>query len=154
MNLAQLNIARLRFPLDGPELKDFVDGLPEINALGDNSPGFVWRLTDEGGADATALRPFEDQDDILINMSVWETLESLRDFVYHTKHLEYTRRRREWFDHNGLQAYLVLWWVPAGHIPTVAEGRERLDHLIKHGPTWEAFTFRDPFPAEWPNDHG
>jgi Domain of unknown function (DUF3291) len=144
MSLAQLNIARLRFPLDGPELKDFVDGLPEINALGDSSPGFVWRLTDEGGADATALRPFEDRDDILINMSVWESLESLRDFIYHTKHLEYMRRRREWFDHNGLEAYAVLWWVPQGHIPTLAEGKERLEHLIKHGPTPEAFTFRDP----------
>lgn len=144
MNLAQLNIARVRFPLDGPELKDFVDGLPEINALGDNSPGFVWRLTDDGGADATALRPYAGQDDILINMSVWVSLEALRDFVYHTKHLEYMRRRREWFDHAGLEAYLVLWWVPEGHLPTVAEGKERLEHLVKHGPSPRAFTFRDP----------
>jgi len=147
MNLAQLNIARLRFALDGPELKDFVDGLPEINALGDSSPGFIWRLIDEGGADATALRPFEDRDDILINMSVWESLESLRDFIYHTKHLEYMRRRREWFDHCGLEAYVVLWWVPEGHIPTVAEGKERLEHLMKHGPTPGAFTMRNPYPA-------
>jgi len=144
VNLAQLNIARLRFPLDGPELKDFVDGLPEINALGDASPGFVWRLTDGGGADATALRPYEGEDDILINMSVWESLDSFRDFIYHSKHLEYMRRRREWFDHSGLEAYLVLWWVPEGHIPTVAEGKERLEYLIKHGPTREAFTLRDP----------
>lgn len=144
MNLAQLNIARVRFPLDGPELKDFVDGLPEINGLADDSPGFVWRLTDDGGADATGLRPFAGQDDILINISVWESLESLRDFVYHTKHLEFMRRRREWFDHRGLEAYLVLWWVPEGHIPTVAEAKERLEYLIKHGPTTEAFTLRDP----------
>lgn len=145
MNLAQLNIARLRYPLDAPELKDFVDGLPEINALGDASPGFVWRLTDDGGADATALRPFEGRDDILVNMSVWESLESLRDFIYHTKHMEYMRRRREWFDRHGLEAHLVLWWVPKGHVPTVAEAKERLEHLIKHGPSPEAFTFREPF---------
>lgn len=147
MNLAQLNIARIRFPLDGPELKDFVDGLPEINAMADASPGFRWRLTDGGGADATALRPFEGEDDILINMSVWESLESLRDFIYHTRHLDYMRRRREWFDHNGLEAYLVLWWVPEGHVPTVAEGKQRLEHLVKHGPTAEAFSLRESFPA-------
>jgi hypothetical protein len=147
VNLAQLNIGRVRFPLDGPELKDFVDGLPEVNALADSSPGFVWRLTDGGGADATALRPYEGEDDIMINMSVWESLESLRDFAYFTRHLEYMRRRREWFDHCGLEAYLVLWWVPKGHIPTVAEGKERLEHLVKHGPTPHAFTFRDSFPA-------
>jgi Domain of unknown function (DUF3291) len=144
MNLAQLNIARLRYPLESPEMKDFVDALPEINGLGDASPGFVWRLTDEGGGDATSLRYFGE--DVIVNLTVWESVQSLRDFIYHTRHLEYMRRRREWFDHEGLTAYLVLWWIPLGHKPTLEEAKERMEHLVKHGPTAEAFTFRQPFP--------
>jgi Domain of unknown function (DUF3291) len=144
MNLAQLNIARLRYPLESPEMKDFVDALPEINGLGDASPGFVWRLTDEGGGDATSLRYFGE--DVIVNLTVWESVQSLRDFIYHTRHLEYMRRRREWFDHEGLPAYLVLWWIPLGHKPTLEEAKERMEHLVKHGPTAEAFTFRQPFP--------
>lgn len=143
MNLAQLNIARLRFPLDGPELKDFVDALPRINALGDNSPGFVWRLFDESGDATGVANPFGDR--VIINLTLWESVEALRGYIYHTEHLDFMRRRREWFDHTGIPEHLVLWWVPAGHTPTVDEAAQRLAHLEKHGPSPHAFTFRQPF---------
>lgn len=145
MHLAQINIARLRFPLDSPQLKDFVDALPEINALAEKSPGYVWRLVDDEGADATSFRPFGG--DVIVNLTVWESVEALRGYIYHTPHLEYMRRRREWFDHAGAEPYLALWWIPEGHIPTLDEARQRLDHLAAHGPTPHAFTFRKPFPS-------
>lgn len=142
MNLAQLNIARLRFPLDSPELKDFVEALPEINGLAEASPGYVWRLQDDSG-DATHIEnPFGDG--VIINLTVWESVEALRDFIYRTHHLEYMRRRREWFDHEGLPEYLVLWRVPEGHIPTIEEAADRLEHSVKHGASEHAFTFREP----------
>ncbi len=145
MNLAQLNIARLRFALDGPELKDFVDALPEINGLGDASPGFVWRLQDDSGDATGVANPFGDG--VIINLTVWESVEALRDYIYRSPHLDYMRRRREWFDHDGLPEHLVLWWVPEGHTPTVDEAAERLAHLEKNGSTEYAFTLREPFAA-------
>lgn len=142
--LAQVNVARLRAPLDAPELADFVAGLDPVNALADAAPGFVWRLqTDEG--DATSIRAFDD-DMIIVNMSVWDSLEALRDFVYRSDHRTFLARRREWFER--MDAPIVaLWWVPAGHRPTVTEAKERLDALDRLGPTPEAFTFRTLFPA-------
>ena len=144
--LAQLNIARHLHPLDSAGMKDFMDALPKINKLGDDSPGFVWRLFDESG-DATGIgNPFGE--DVIINLTVWESVESLRAFIYQTEHLDYMRRRREWFTHEGLKGgYAVLWWIPAGHIPTVDEAAERLAHLDEHGSTPHAFTFREPHPA-------
>jgi hypothetical protein len=145
-HLAQLNIARLRAPIDSPELADFVAGLPEINGLAERSPGYVWRLQDESG-NATALRPFEP--DVMVNLTVWESLDSLRGYVYRSAHLEQMRRRREWFlPFDG--PYLVLWWIPAGTVPTVAQAGERLDLLRRNGPSPEAFTFREPYPAPGP----
>jgi hypothetical protein len=144
-HLAQINIGRPRAPLDDPSMAGFVDGLVELNALADRSPGFVWRLVDDDGQDATALRPFGD--DIMVNMSVWESVEALRDYVYRSPHLDSLRRRTEWFHHEGLDAYQVLWWVPAGHRPTVVEAGDRLARLVDQGPGPEAFTFRRPFPA-------
>ena len=142
-HLAQLNIARLRAPIDSPELADFVAQLTEINALGERSPGYVWRLQDDSG-DATALRPFEP--DIIVNLTVWESVESLRAFVYRTAHLEPMRRRRDWFV--PLNApHLVLWWIPAGEIPTITEAATRLTQLRDNGPSPEAFTLREPHPA-------
>jgi hypothetical protein len=143
--LAQINIARPRFPLDHPGIADFMAGLTEINALADAAPGFVWRLVDDSGNDATSLRPYGQ--DVMVNMSVWVSLEALRDYLYRTAHLDYLRRRREWFTHDDVGEYLALWWVPAGHLPTVDEARERLDHLAAHGPGRYAFTLRQPFPA-------
>jgi hypothetical protein len=123
-------------------MADFVAQLDEINALAERSPGFVWRLTGEGN-DATSLRPFDD-DFIIVNMSVWETLEDLRGYVYKSAHTAVMRRRREWFEQFE-SVYVALWWVEAGHLPTVGEAKQRLLHLEAHGPTAEAFTFKQPF---------
>ncbi len=130
-------------------MADFVALLEPVNALADESPGFVWRLqTDEG--DATAIRAFED-DRILVNASVWESIEALWRFVYDGRHLEVMRRRREWFTRLA-EAHLVLWWVPAGAIPTLADMRDRVEHLRAHGPTPYAFTFKCHFPPPSASD--
>jgi hypothetical protein len=142
-HLAQLNVARMLAPLDSPPMADFVAALEPINALGDGSPGFVWRLqTDDG--DATAYRVLGD-DMMIVNLTVWESVEALADFAYRSNHKDVMRRRREWFEKMD-EAYLALWWVPAGHIPTIKEAEERLLHLRAHGPTAHAFTFREQFP--------
>jgi heme-degrading monooxygenase HmoA len=142
--LAQLNIGRIVAPLDSPELSGFVARLEEINALADAAPGFVWRFqTDDG--DATALRPFDD-DQMLVNFSVWESTEALHAFVYRSLHVEVMRKRRQWFERMD-QPFTVLWWVRAGHRPSVEEAIERLEHLRRHGPTPRAFTFQERFPA-------
>jgi hypothetical protein len=142
-HLAQVNIALPREPLDSDLLGDFVAQLDAVNAVADASAGFVWRMqTDEG--DATDVRGFGD-DRLIINMSVWESLEALRAFVYSQRaHLDVMRRRREWFER--LPVYVVLWWVAAGHVPTVAEAEERLALLRAAGPSGDAFTFREHFP--------
>lgn len=140
-HLAQLNSARTRYPLDSPEMAEFMAALDPINALADGAPGFVWRYIEEGTNNATALRPVDGEHDVLINMSVWESREQLYDYVYKSAHLDYLRRRREWFmsvaalDH-------VMWWIPAGTLPTVEEGLRRLNLVRTNGPTPEAFTFR------------
>jgi hypothetical protein len=144
-HLALLNVGRLRAPIDAPQIKDFMDGLDPINALAEQSPGFVWRYTSPGSNNATATRPFAD-DDILINLAVWQTREQLWEFVYRSQHLDYLIRRREWFEHMS-EPFLVLWWIPAGHTPTLEEAKQRLDKLRRDGPSPEAFTFRQPFEA-------
>jgi len=142
--LAQINIARLIAPLDDPRIAGFVAELDPVNALADRSPGFVWRLQSESG-NATDLA-YDDDPFIIVNMSVWESPEALRDFVYRSSHMDVFRRRREWFMKMELPHY-CLWWVPAGHTPTVAEGRERLEHYQRHGSTPRSFWFSQPFPA-------
>lgn len=142
-HLAQVNVALLREPLDSPLLADFVAALDPINALADASPGFVWRLQTEDG-NATAIRPYDDERWI-VNLSTWESLEALADFVYRSAHTAVMRERRKWF-HHLQQAYTALWWVPAGQRPTVGEAEERLRRLQAHGPSPDAFTFREPFP--------
>lgn len=149
-HLAQLNIARMRAPLDDPLMADFMAALPEINARADAAPGFVWRLRDEGTADATGLRPYGP--DVLVNLSLWTSVEALREFAHRGPHLEPLRRRREWFTHEGLAAYAVLWWVPAGHVPTTGEAAARLELLRTHGPGPRAFTLRQPYPAPDPTE--
>jgi hypothetical protein len=145
-HLAQVNIGHIVGPIDGPELAGFVAELPGVNALADGSPGFVWRMVDDGGADATALRPDDSDDLLLVNCSVWESVEALRDFVYRSDHLRVLSRRREWFTRM-TEAHQALWWVPVGHRPTVAEAMERIALLREHGSGPDAFTFRDPHPA-------
>ena len=143
-HLAQVNIGRLRAPLEDPIMEGFRSQLDPINALADRSPGFVWRLQTEDG-NATAIRPFDDDDRMAINMSVWESLEALQQYVYRSAHVGPLRDRKQWFE--PLEGpILALWWITAGHIPTVAEAKARLELLKERGPSAEAFTFRSPFP--------
>jgi Domain of unknown function (DUF3291) len=142
--LAQLNIGIIRGPMDSPVMAQFAANLERINALADAAPGFVWRLQTEDG-DATAIRPFQNENQLL-NMSVWRDAETLRQFVYHSGHVEIMRRRREWFERMS-ELYVVLWWVPRGHRPEVAEAIGRLEALRRKGPHREAFTFGQLFPA-------
>jgi len=141
--LAQLNIARMKAPLESPSMADFVANLDRINALAERSPGYVWRLQTEEG-DATALRPLGD--DILINISVWKDVESLNRYAYGSEHVAVMRRRKEWFERMQ-EAYLVLWWVPRGHRPSIPEAIGKLELLRAKGPSPDAFTFRRAFLA-------
>lgn len=143
MKLAQLNIAKARYPLDSLELKDFVDNLDSINRLAERSDGFIWRLKDDSG-DATSIKAFSDPD-MLVNMSVWESVEALKDFMFRTHHRDFMRRKSEWFYPLAEDTY-VLWWVPDGYIPTVEEAKSRLLYLRQHADSPHAFTFRRPFP--------
>src|SRR5215831_7822404 len=141
--LAQLNIGVIRGPMDSPVMAEFAANLERINAVADSAPGFVWRLqTDDGNA--TSIRAFDDEN-LLLNMSVWRDVESLTAFVYRTAHSDFLRRRREWFERMK-EAYMVLWWVPGGHRPTIDEAVSRLEMLRRTGPTVQAFTFRNAFP--------
>ncbi|MGW1670671.1 DUF3291 domain-containing protein [Streptomyces sp. NPDC002324] len=142
--LAQVNIARLKAPLDSPLLKDFVDGLDPVNAVADSFAGFVWRLQSDSG-NATDV-PVLGDEWLIINMSVWRDTDALTAFMYQGQHRELLSRRREFFERVA-EAMATLWWVPAGHRPTVAEAEERLLHLRAHGPTPYAFTLRTSFPA-------
>jgi hypothetical protein len=141
-HLAQVNIGILRAPLDAPEMAEFKNGLEIINALAESSEGFIWRLVDEDGADATALRPFGD--DRLINMSLWHSLEALRGFVYKSNHRNFLAKRAQWFVPMQT-SFMALWWVPAGHVPTLDEAKLKLELLEAHGPTQGAFTFAKSF---------
>jgi len=143
MYLAELNIAHLVAPLDSPELTDFVAQLDEINDLADNSPGFVWRLQDDSGG-ATAFRPFGP--DVIVNLSVWESAETLRDYTYRSAHLPVLQRRREWFVRS-TRPHFVCWWIDRSERPTLAQAARRLAHLEEHGPTPRAFTLRNQFPV-------
>lgn len=140
-HLAQLNLAKMKYPIDSNEMADFVARLEDVNALADHSPGFVWRLQTEDG-DATSLDYFGP--DMLINMSVWEDVDSLHHYVYRTAHTEVMARRHEWFERME-QAYLVLWWVPAGTTPSLEEADERLEDLRANGPSQRAFTPKQRF---------
>jgi hypothetical protein len=144
-HLAQVNIARARGAPDDPVMAEFMRRLPEINGLADRSPGFVWRLQTEDG-DATAVRPYADER-ILINLSVWTDLVALRSYVFRSDHAAVMKRRREWFERFD-RVYLALWWVRAGHHPSVNEAVERLAYLESHGPSPHAFGFAQPYDCE------
>ena len=143
-HLAQLNIARFKLPLDDPAMAGFVEALDPLNAIADAAPGFVWRLQTEEG-NATSIHAFED-DLMLVNMSVWESIEALAGYVYGRDHVAVMRRRREWAERMA-EAYVVLWWIPAGSIPAIDEAKERLDHLRENGPTPYAFTFKKRYAS-------
>jgi hypothetical protein len=145
IHLAQVNIARMKAPIDDPVMAGFVERLDEVNALADQSPGFVWRL--QGGTgNATYLRPFDD-DRIIVNMSVWESVDHLRAYVYRAGHREVLQRRQEWFEKMD-RPFLAMWWVPAGHRPSIDEAKKRLLHLERMGPTPFAFTFKALYPPD------
>jgi|ERR1043166_3477273 len=144
-HLAQMNVARMKAPLDSALMASFVARVDELNALADGSPGFVWRLKSEDGGAALSL-PFDDPM-LLVNFSVWESVETLKDYAYKSAHVEMYRRRHEWFEHfDG--AYSVLWWIPAGHIPTIEEAKARLAYLQTHGPSPYAFGFKSIYQPD------
>ena len=143
-HVAQINVGRLRYETDDPRLADFMTNLDRINALAEVSPGFVWRLKDDSG-NATAIRVYDDPK-IALNMSVWESLEQLQAYAYRSEHVMFFRRRAEWFADFGAP-HMALWWIDAGAIPSAEDGKARLDHLSRHGPSVHAFTFKARFPA-------
>ena len=143
MHLAVFNIARLRAPMDDPQIDDFRNNLDPINALAEDSPGFVWRLQDESG-NATGITPYAGDPLMIPNLAVFESIDALADFTYRSGHVEFLRRRRDFFEAPD-EVYLCLWWIPEGTVPTVEEAVARLAHLREHGPTPHAFTFRQRF---------
>ncbi len=143
-NLAQMNIAKFKAGYDDPIMADFVEMLDPINHMADADPGCLWRLTDEGANNAMSIA-FYDDPLLLVNMSVWTDLDSLRNYVYRSDHAGMVKRRGEWAEKMD-RTYTVLWWVPAGHTPDLAEGDARLQMLEERGPTPDAFTFARSFP--------
>jgi hypothetical protein len=142
--LAQVNVATLKFPIDSPQLKDFADNLDPVNVIAESSEGFIWRLKDDTG-NATEIQAFDDPN-IIFNMSVWRSVEDLKNFMFRTHHLGFMKRKKEWFEPMTTDNY-VLWWIKPDEIPTVEQGRERLLHLREHGDTPHAFTFKSNFKA-------
>jgi len=145
MHLAQLNIAKAKYSLESPKIKEFVDNLEPVNKLAESSAGFIWRLQDESG-DATNITAFSDPD-IIVNMSVWDSIEALKNFMFRTHHRDFLRRKKEWF-HNIPDDSYVLWWVPKDHTPSVQEAREKLEFLRNNGDTPYAFTFKSNFSVQ------
>jgi hypothetical protein len=141
-HIAQVNIGLPVAPIETPALAEFMAMLDPVNAIADHAPGFVWRLQTEDG-NATSI-PVLGDDRLIVNMSVWASIDQLAEFVYRSGHVGVMRRRREWFER--IKVFMALWWVPAGKLPTVSEAEERLGHLRAHGPTAHAFTFRQRFP--------
>ena len=140
-HLAQINIAKAKADMESPVMEGFVSRLDEINHLAEQSSGFVWRLTLDAG-EPTGIQEY-DATNIIVNMSVWEDIESLKKFVYKSTHIELIQDREAWFD-KMQSVHQVLWWIPAGHIPAVNEGKEKLEYLQRNGPSKEAFTFSRP----------
>jgi hypothetical protein len=145
--IAQLNVGRAVAPMDSPQLKDFVDRLEEVNALAEASPGFVWRLQGDNG-NATELR-ITDDPRFIVNLTVWRSIDDLWAFTYASHHNQVFKRRFEWFERLATPN-VVMWWQPAGTIPDIGEALRRLALLEANGPTPDAFTFRQRFPAPDP----
>jgi hypothetical protein len=145
-HLAQLNIGRIRYEIEDPRMKDFVDNLAFVNGLAERSPGFVWRYQDNSG-NATNTRPYAADPRMAVNMSVWQDVASLERFVWQTLHKRFYGRRHEWFETLG-ERYMVMWWVPAGHLPSVQEAIDRLEHLKAQGPSDHAFGWENLASSE------
>lgn len=145
MQLAQLNIALAKYPLESPEISEFVDNLDAINAIAESSEGFIWRLKDESG-DATNIKAFDDPK-MIVNMSVWQDVDCLKNFMFRTNHRNFMRRKAQWFEKLNTDSY-VLWWIADDHIPTIEEALARLAILRKDGDSPQAFTFKSNFTAD------
>jgi len=142
-HLAQLNLGLLRAPLDSDEMAEFRRALDPINALAEATPGFVWRLKDDDGGSSSFVAVPGAEDPLWApNMSVWESREALKHFMYRSGHASYLRRRSEWFQRSD-RLINVLWWIPVGDIPTLDDAVRRLRHLETHGPSQEGFGLRD-----------
>lgn len=145
-HLAQLNLGLFRAPLDAPEMAEFLAALGPINAIAESTPGFVWRLKDQDGASSSFVEVPGRSDPLWApNMSVWEDIESLQHFMYKSGHASYLRRRVEWFQKPD-RPINVLWWIPAGDIPTLEDAVRRLDYLTDNGPSEQGWTLTRPFP--------
>lgn len=140
-HLAQLNIARMRFTIEDPRMADFVANLDTVNGHAERSPGFVWRMVGDTPAERAAVGFGAD---MLVNLSVWASVEPFRAFVASAPHLPIMRRRAEWFERMPTP-HAVLWWVLDGHRPSLVEARQRLDRLAVEGPSPVAFTLGRPF---------
>ena len=143
-HIAQVNVALAKANMESIVMQGFVSRLDEINALADRAEGFVWRLQESGGS-ATSIRVFDDPL-LLVNMSVWQSLKALKQYVYKSLHVELIRDREGWFN-KVHEAHQALWWVTAGHIPSIQEAKQKLEHIGEHGPSRDAFTFSKPYPA-------
>lgn len=139
MHLAQLNIAKAKYDLDAPQIKEFVDNLEPVNSIAEQCDGFIWRLQDENG-DATNIKAFSDPK-MIVNMSVWASVNALKNFMFKTHHRDFLRRKTEWFENTSEHNY-VLWWVPEGHTPSLEEALEKLTLLREHGESDQAFSFK------------
>jgi len=150
-HLAEINIAKMKgVDINDPIMKEFVDNLEAVNTLAEESEGFIWRLKDDTDSyNATSLNPYNDEQ-IIINVSVWESTETLEHYMYKTFHSEFLKRRKEWFLKFG-KAHTAMWWIPKGHIPTIEEAVEKLDYLQKNGVSKLVFDLRNKYPA--PNEN-
>ena len=143
-HIASYNIAKASYPMDDIRMKGFNDAIDQVNAEAERSPGFIWRLQDESG-NATNIQIYNDPK-MLVNLSVWKSIDDLKDYLYNGDHLAIFVRKKEWFEPMKT-AHMVLWWVKAGSIPTAEEGKAKLEYLIEHGASEEAFGFREMYPC-------
>ena len=141
--LAQINVALMRGNLDDPIMSEFAAALDEVNVAAEHSPGFIWRLKTDSG-NATEIRVYPDPK-VIVNVSVWQSVEQLKAYVYKSLHVDFFVRRRQWFEKFPGE-HFGMWWIPVGHLPTTEEGKAKLEYLNQHGESSECFTFANPYP--------
>lgn len=144
--IAEFNISCLKAPLDSPLMMEFVDFLNPVNRYAEESPGFLWRLMAQDGQASSYLPPAYEDQMIVTNLTVWQDIDSLRNFVYQTVHVYFLHNRKKWFEQE-IETQVVLWWIGKNHIPTIEEGKEKLRGLEEMGPTPDAFTFQNAFDS-------
>jgi hypothetical protein len=143
-HIAEINIARMKgVNINDPIMKEFVDNLEKVNAIAESSEGFIWQLKDDNN-NATEMNPYDDEQ-VIINVSVWESIESLESYIYKSMHSDFLKRRREWF-HSFGKVYTAMWWVAVGEVPTLQDAVDKLEHLQVYGASEKVFDFRNKFP--------